>query len=121
MLTYSNVNWDKEPKPGELNQRIEIVDVVTEADEEGYPRTLKNTICRVWARVRQSGDAVTNGADAQMNASALNFAIRYRAGISVGMEVRFEGVEYKIVAVGGYDFRKRFVGMKTQRIDVIGA
>lgn len=120
MFTYGNKNWGKEPKAGELNQRIEIVCPINETNENGYPESRDEVICRVWARVTQSGDSTNPEANANAQASALNFAIRYRAGIKPGMAVLFDGGRYEIVATGGYSFRKRFLGMKTVQAGVIG-
>lgn len=120
MFTYSNKNWGKEPNPGELNQMIEIVSPVSEINENGYPVTHDEPVCRVWAQVTQSGDSMNPEANANAQAGALNFAIRYLDGIEPGMVVLFEGGRYEIVAIGGFDFRKRFIGMKTVKAGVIG-
>lgn len=120
MFTYSNKNWGKEPTAGELNQRIEIVSPVAEVTENGYPVTRDEKICSVWAQVVQSGDSTNPEAGANAQAMALNFVIRYRDGIRPGMVVLFDGGRYEIVAVGGFNFKKRFVGMKTVKAGVIG-
>lgn len=119
MFTYSNKNWGKEPNPGELNQMIEIVSVQAEADEDGYAVTTDRRICKVWAQVVQSGDATAPEAGATIQASALNFAIRYREDIEPGMVILFDGGRYEITAMGGFDFKKRFLGMKATRTEVI--
>ena len=120
MFTYGNKNWGKEPNPGELNQRIEIISPVSEINENGYPVTRDEVICNVWAQVTQSGDSTNPEANANAQATALNFAIRYREGVKPGMIVIFDGGRYEIVAVGGFDFKKRFIGMKTVMAEVIG-
>lgn len=120
MFTYGNRNWGKEPKAGELNQRIEIVSPIAVIDEDGYPVTHDEVICNAWAQVTQSGDSTNPEANANAQACALNFAIRYQEGIRPGMVVIFDGGRYEIVAVGGFDFKKRFIGMKTVQTGVIG-
>ena len=120
MITYGNKNWGKEPKPGELNQRIEIVSPVSETDDDGYPVMRDVPFLKAWAQVIQSGDSTNPEANANAQAGALNFAIRYRAGIKPGMVVLFDGGRYEIVAVGGYNFKKRFVGMKGVQTGVMG-
>lgn len=120
MFTYGNKNWGKEPNPGELNQRIKIVCPINEINENGYPEARDEVILTAWARVMQSGDSTNPEANANAQASALNFDIRYRAGIRPGMVVLFEGGRYEIVATGGYNFKKRFLGMKTVQSGVIG-
>lgn len=120
MFTYGNKNWGKEPRPGELNQRIEIISPVSVTDADGYPETHDEKVMSCWAQVTQSGDSTNPEAGANAQASALNFAIRYREGIQPGMIVLFDGGRYEIVAVGGFDFKKRFIGMKTVKAGVIG-
>ena len=121
MFTYGNKNWGKEPNPGELNQMIEIVSVQAEADEDGYAVTTDRSICKVWAQVVQSGDAIDQAAGAQAAAGSLNFVIRHREDIEVGMVILFDGGRYEIIALGGFDFKKRFLGMKATRTEVISA
>lgn len=120
MFTYSNKNWGKEPKPGELRWRIEIVSPVASVSENGYPETRDERICACWAQVMQSGDSMNGEANATAQAGALNFAIRWREDIEPGMIVIFEGTRYEIVALGGFDFKKRYLGMKTVESRVIG-
>lgn len=120
MFTYSNKNWGKEPKPGELRWRIEIVSPVASVSENGYPETRDEHICACWAQVMQSGDSTNGEANATAQAGALNFAIRWREDIEPGMIVIFEGTRYEIVALGGFDFKKRYLGMKTVESRVIG-
>ena len=120
MFTYGNKNWGKEPKPGELNQKIEIVSPISEINENGYPVTRDESFAKCWAQVTQSGDGTNLEANANAQASALNFAIRYIEGVKPGMVVLFDGVRYEIVAVGGFDFKKRFIGMKTVQAEVMG-
>lgn len=120
MFTYGNKNWGKEPGPGDLNQMIEIVSPISEINDNGYPVTHDTVIANVWAQVTQSGDSTNPEAGGSAQATALNFAIRYLEGICPGMVVIFGGERYEIVAVGGFDFRRRFIGMKTVRTGVIG-
>lgn len=120
MFTYGNKNWGKEPKPGELNQRIEIINRITEINENGYPESHDRVFANVWAQVTQSGDSTNKEANANAQAGALNFAIRYIPGVKPGMIVLFDGGRYEVVAVGGFDFKKRFLGMKTVRTGVMG-
>lgn len=120
MFTYQNKNWGKEPKPGDLRWRIEIVSPVAAVSENGYPETRDERICTCWAQVTQSGDSTNQEANAQAQAGALNFAIRWREDIAPGMAIIFEGTRYEIVALGGFDFKKRFLGMKAVESKVIG-
>lgn len=120
MVTYGNKNWGKEPEPGELNQMIEIVNPTTEADADGYAETQDKCVCKVWAKVVQSGDSTNPEANANAQASALNFAIRYREDVKPGMAVLFDGARYEIVALGRFNFKKQFLGMKTVTSGVIG-
>ena len=53
MFTNGNKNWGKEPNPGELNQMIEIVSPVSEINENGYPVTHDEPVCRATARTRR--------------------------------------------------------------------
>lgn len=120
MFTYGNKNWGKPPTPGDLRWRIEIVSPVATVSESGYPETHDEPVCSTWAQVVQSGDSTNPEGNATARASALNFAIRWREDIAVGMYVLFEGKRYEIVALGGFDFKKRYLGMKTAESGVIG-
>lgn len=120
MFTYGNKNWGRMPTAGELNQRIEIVSAVAAINENGYHEMHDESICTAWAQVIVSGDSTMQAAGAQAQASAMNFVIRYREGIECGMTVLFEGKRYEIVALSGFDHRKRFLGMKTVTAGVIG-
>ena len=120
MFTYGNKNWGKEPKPGELDQRIEIISPETEINANGYSESHDRVFASVWAQVTQSGDSTNPEGNANAQATALNFAIRYLPGIKPGMIVLFDGGRYEVVAVGGFDFKKRFIGMKTVQAGVIG-
>ena len=120
MFTYGNKNWGKTPAPGELRERIEIVSPVSVINDNGYPVVNDEVICNVWAQVIQSGDSTNPEANANAQAGALNFVIRYREDIVPGMVVIFDGGRYEIVAIGQFDFKKRFVGMKGVKVGVIG-
>lgn len=120
MFTYGNKNWGKEPKPGELNQRIEIISPINETNENGYPEMRDETFRKCWAKVIQSGDSTNAEANANAQSTTIYFGIRYIEGVKPGMVVLFDGGRYEIVAVGGFDFRKRFLGMKTVQTGVMG-
>lgn len=119
MFTYQNITWSRAPNPGELRHRICIVSPVTHVSDNGYPVTEDEMVCAAWARVEQSGDSmnVENGVNA--HAAALNFSIRWRDDIAPGMVVIFEGARYEITALGQFDFKKRYLGMKTQTTRVM--
>lgn len=120
MLTYSNKNWGPIPTAGDLNQRIRILAMQNTLDADGYAEETEKQICRVWAQVVQSGDSTFETANNNMQATALNFAIRYRKDIREGMFVEFEDERYRIVAIGGFEFKKDFIGMKTVKAEAIG-
>lgn len=101
------------PKPGELNQRIRIVAPVSHINENGYAETVDEEICEVWAQAITSGDATYEEAGTTVAAGAMNFTIRYRSDVREGMGVVFNGKRYEITALSEFDFKKRFLGMKT--------
>lgn len=119
LFTYQNKNWATPPKSGELNRRIRIVAQTAEINENGYPVTRDEEICETWARAITSGDATYDAAGAIIASQAMNFDIRYRDGIKPGMYVLFEGKRYQITATNEYDYKKRFLGMKTIEGEVI--
>lgn len=120
MFTYGNKNWGKEPKPGELNQKIEIISPINEINENGYPVMRDEVFARPWAKAEQSGDSTNPEANANAQASAMNFYIRYIEGVKPGMAVLFEGERWEIVATGRIGTKKRFIGIKTVQAGVIG-
>lgn len=121
MFTYQNKNWGKEPKPGELNRRIEIVAPVAEINESGYPEMHDEKVCETWAQVIQSGDATNDNGNALAQARSLMFVMRWREDVKAGMVVLLDGTRYEINALGYIGDRKCFLGVKAMETTVIGA
>lgn len=114
MITYGNKGWGNEPpRPGELNQRVTIIKKTNVINENGYPEETQQKVCTVWAKVEQSGDANGKQANATGIVQALNFAIRFRKDVLAGMWVKFDGALWQITALGHYDFKGNYLGLKT--------
>lgn len=105
--------FNSDPHPGDLNKRITIGETVSTTNENGYRQDTDRIICRVWAGVDDAGNQKYRAADSEVAEDVLNFVIRYRKDIKVGMWVEFDGERRNIVNVGNYGYRRRYLGLKT--------
>ena len=73
-------------------------------------------ICTVWAAAGDAGNQNFRAADAKNTEQVLNFTIRYRSDIKVGMWVRFQGVKWPITTLGNYGFTRQYLGLKASMV-----
>ena len=105
-------NFEGNPHPGDLRQRIEIGYTQTSVNDNGYPDSTDVTVCRVWANATDAGNQHYRSADVMNTEAVVNFTIRYRSDIMPGMWVKFNGKKWIISTLGEYSFRKKYLGLK---------
>lgn len=89
---------------GELNKRVEIIRILNEKNERGYPEAKEQSITKCWAAVKDASYKTTEHFTAALGKATeiTDFIVRYiivkRHGIRAGMYIRYRGELYKIVA-----------------------
>lgn len=96
------------PHPGELDTLVTIGRTVNEINENGHPVPTDQTVCRVWASVRDASSSYGHSGDADMSRVGLRFVIRYRDDVTPGMYVEYEGEKRHIETTGTLGFRKMY-------------
>ncbi len=105
--------FEGNPRPGDLRHLIEIGLTENVINENGYPEPADTVICRVWASALEAGNQTYRAADTKNAESVINFTIRYRDDVKPGMWVRFLGEKRLITTLGEYEFKRRYLGLKT--------
>lgn len=105
-------NFEGNPHPGDLREKIDIGRTVNVIGENGYPSGTDTVICTVWAGLTDAGNEAFRSADATDVRSVVNFVIRYREDIENGMWVKYKGEKYYIQAIGQYGFLKTYLGLR---------
>jgi len=105
--------FEGNPRPGDLRHLIEIGLTENVINENGYPEPADTVICRVWASALEAGNQTYRAADTKNAESVINFTIRYREDVKPGMWVRFLGEKRLITTLGEYEFKRRYLGLKT--------
>ena len=101
--------------PGNLRHLIDIVRVTSVINENGYPVTRDEIVCRkLWAAASDEHDQTTRAADSIVHHDIVHFVIRHRSGIEAGMIVVFGGKRYTITSVDHSDFRRDYMTLKTK-------
>lgn len=106
-------NFEASPHPGNLRHLIEIGYTENIINENGYPEPTDIIICKVWASATDAGNQTFYSADTENAEGVINFTIRYRSDIQPGMWVRFLGEKRVITTLGEYEFKRRYLGLKT--------
>ena len=107
-------SFNADPHPGDLREQIDIVREANEINENGYPETTFVTIAdKVWATVDDAGNQGFRAGDSEISRNMVNFVIRHRSDLEVGMYVVFEGERRMIVDIGHYGFKRRYLRLKT--------
>ena len=102
------------PHPGELREQIDIVLETNAINENGYPETTLTTIAKkLWAAVDDTGNQRFRAGDSEVAQSTVNFSIRHRSDIVIGMYVLFDGEQRQIVDIGHYGYDRRYLNLKT--------
>lgn len=108
------------PHPGQLRHMVEIGRTVTTTNENGYPESTDEIICRVWAGIEDDFSRYLIAGDAETAERGLRFIIRWRGDIAPGMWVRFREEKYGITMLGEYDFKRRYLKLTTTSVKAVG-
>ena len=107
-------NSSPPPHPGELREQIDIVQEINTINVNGYPETTLTTVAeKVWAAVDDTGNQRFRAGDSEVAQNTVNFAIRHRSDIAIGMYVLFNAEQWLIVDIGNYSFSRRYLNLKT--------
>ncbi len=106
-------NFEASPRPGDLRHLIEIGYTENIINENGYPEPTDIVVCKVWASATDAGNQTFYAADTENAEGVINFTIRYRSDVHAGMWVKFLGEKRVITTLGEYEFKRRYLGMKT--------
>ena len=106
-------NFDATPHPGDLRNLVEIGYTENIINENGYPEPTDTVVCSVWAASLDAGNQSFRAADTVNSEAVINFTIRYRDDVKPGMWVRFRGEKWIISTLGEYEYKRRYLGLKT--------
>jgi SPP1 family predicted phage head-tail adaptor len=107
---YKNFEFD--PHPGALRHLVEIGQTDNVINENGYPEPVDTVLCKVWASATDAGNQHFRAADSDNAEAVINFTIRHRPDILPGMWVRFMDQKWRIITLGEYEFKRRYLGIK---------
>ncbi len=98
----------KSVQAGELNRRIEIVQITETTDSDGYGTTHRRTVRSCWAKVTKTSGAELVRANADFGQEKVRFLIRYPGAgvIDRKMLVHYEGRDYEIEYLNDYAGRQ---------------
>lgn len=113
-------NFESDPRPGNLRHLVEIGYTENIITENGYPESVDTVVCKVWASATEAGNQTFRAADTENAEGVINFTIRYRPDIQPGMWVRFLGEKRGIMTMGEYEFKRRYLGLKTSTVKGVG-
>lgn len=115
-------NYASDPHPGELTEQIDILKLLNTINKNGYPEPVYKPIYKkLWSTADDAGNQTFRASDSEIAQGVINFVIRYRAGIAVGMFVVFQGQRREIVDIGNYGIKRRYLGLKTMLNKAVGA
>lgn len=109
-------NFEFNPHPGNLRHLVEIGQTDNVINENGYPEPIDTVICKVWASATDAGNQHFRASDSDNTEAVINFTIRHRPDIKPGMWVRFLGEKWRIITLGEYEFKRRYLGLKASII-----
>lgn len=113
-------NFESDPHPGDLRHLIEIGFTENAVNANGYPEPRDVVVCRAWASAIEAGNQTFRAADTVNAEGVTNFTIRYRSDVQPGMWVRFLGDKRVIITMGEYEFKRRYLGLKTSIVKGVG-
>ena len=106
------------PHPGELDRLIDIVHVVNDLNENGYPVARDDVVCRqIWAGVKDASSSYGHAADTDISTVGLRFHIRWRDDVKVGMTVLYEDERHEIVQIGTVGFNRAYLELFTKKVE----
>ena len=113
-------NFESDTHPGDLRQKVEIGYTENVINDNGYPVPTDVVVCRVWASAIEAGNQTFRAADTENAEGVINFTIRYRPDVQPGMWVKFLGEKRVINTMGEYEFKRRYLGLKTSVVKGVG-
>lgn len=84
---------------GKLNRKIVIQSQSTTQDELGQPLNTWATFASPWAHIRFMNGVETMKGDSPTSVAKASIRIRYREDITNAMQVVYNGITYRILAV----------------------
>jgi len=109
----------KLPHPGQLRHWITIGKSVSTVGENGYPTWQDEAVATVRASVDDASTAWAYREMADANTAQFDriFCIRHCSDIEPGMYVEHEGKKHTIVQIEHYDYKHRWIQLRTRRQD----
>jgi len=95
---------------------VEIGKTDNTINENGYPEPVDTVICKVWASATDAGNQHFRASDSDNAEAVINFTIRHRPDIKPGMWVRFLNEKWRIITLGEYEFKRRYLGLKASNV-----
>ena len=105
------------PHPGQLRHLITIGSTTNLLNDNGYPEEVESVTCSVRAGISDASGKWFYSADAETAQRGIRFVIRWRADVQAGMWVDYAGSRYTITDVGEYDYRRRYMQLKANRVE----
>lgn len=102
---------------GELNKRIEIIDLDFVEDEIGQDVREEMQLKKVWAKVEQNESKETVKNLKNEAQEEKEFTIRYRKGIKKTMKIRYKEKNYDISSIKNVDERDQFLILRATAIE----
>lgn len=102
---------------GELNKRIEIIDLDFVEDEIGQDVREEMQSKKVWAKVEQNESKETVKNLKNEAQEEKEFTIRYRKGIKKTMKIRYKEKNYDISSIKNVDERDQFLILRATTIE----
>jgi len=84
---------------GKLNRKIAIQSQSTTQDDAGQPLNTWTTFASPWAHIRFMNGVETMKGDSPTSVAKASIRIRYREDITNAMQVVYNGITYRILAV----------------------
>lgn len=84
---------------GKLNRKIVIQSQSTTQDDTGQPLNTWTTFATPWANIRFMNGIETMKGDSPTSVAKASIRIRYREDITNAMQVVYNGITYRILAV----------------------
>lgn len=95
---------------GQLNKRIQIIQLAAEKDADGYSVSGETVVHRCWAKFSQISGTEAVKANANFADLKVRFLIRWpQVAIDRKMIVRYNGANYEIEYVNGYGDSRQYL------------
>ena len=96
--------------PGELDKKIEIIEIATGQDADGFEVTTETVIRSPWAKFTRTSGSETVKANADFGEIKARFLVRYTpTPITRKMIVKYNGDKYNIAYVNDYEDSHEYI------------